>query len=166
MKMLYFTKEGLEKLKNDYEQAKEAYNVASSEFYKLSKDIDSASSVEFANLNLCASQLKQLDAIIKAPFILIEEMPEFKNWDGTTVIRKCEVTLNYDGDVETYKILGSNESNLYENILSCDALLSEKLIGHKVNDEIIVNNTKITILEIKPVSKTKTVDGPVLDKAL
>lgn len=164
--MLYFTKEGLEKLKADYEQAKEAYNLATIEFYRLSKDIDSVSSVEFANLNLSASQLKQLDAIIKAPYILIEEMAEYKNWDGTTIIRKCEVTLDYDGTVETYKILGSNESDLNNNILSCDAPLSEKLIGRKVNDIIELNNSKITVKQIKPIENTKEIEGPVLGKTL
>lgn len=165
-KMLYLTIEGLEKLKFDYKAAKEAYNNASYEFNTLSKDVESASSIELVNLNLAASQLNQLDTLIKSPFVIIEEMPEYKNWDGTTIIRKCEVTLDYAGEVETYKILGCNESNLMENILSCDAPLSEVLIGHKVGDVVTYNNQQIKINDIKPIVSKKEIDNPILGKTL
>lgn len=93
---------------------------------------------------------QQIENITNGKVIIIEETPEYINWDGNTIIRKCEEQLNVGGEVENFKILGSNEGNIDNNILSCNAPLVLALIGHKVGD--VVNG--VTVMGI----------GPVMDK--
>lgn len=85
--------------------------------------------------------------------VIIENTEEYINWDRNTIIRMCEVTLDYDGDIETYTILGSNEGDISQNIIACDSPLVTALLGKKINDEIIFNGFKIKILSINMVSQ-------------
>jgi len=159
--MEYFTKEGLLKLRKEYELAIEEYEYARKQFSALENDAKSIDTVEFCALNMYANKVKvlkqQIENIENGKVIIIEETPEFKNWDGKTIIRKCEVLLNIGGEVEAYKILGSNEADFDNNILSCNAPLVLALIGHKIGDVVNFNNAVVTVMGISPVMD-KTVE--------
>jgi len=91
--------------------------------------------------------------------VIIEETEEYKNWDATTVSRKCEVDLEIDGEVERYTILGHGESNVLENVVSCEAPIAIKLLGKKTGDAIEFNGMKIVIKgvsKVQEVQKVKT----------
>lgn len=85
--------------------------------------------------------------------IIIEEMEEYINFKGEKVILGSEVTIDFGGEVYTYKILGTNESNSTENSLSENAPLAEALLGKKLNDEIQFRNINIKILSIKRIEE-------------
>ena len=83
--------------------------------------------------------------------VLIEETPEYTNWDGLTVIKKSMVELDYDGELETFIILGCNESDVMNNILSYYSPLAKVILGKKVGDIINFNGSEITIKDVRKI---------------
>lgn len=80
--------------------------------------------------------------------IIIEDMPEYINFDGETVIIGCKVRLDFDGDEECYWIKGTNEMDIDHDVMSCESPLSVCLLGKKVGDEIEFRGAKIKVLEV------------------
>ena len=83
--------------------------------------------------------------------MIIEETDEYINWDGVTVIRKSRVEILDDDEIESYDILGENESDFENNILSCSAPLVLALLGHKKGETIIFNNRVIKIVNVEKI---------------
>ena len=81
--------------------------------------------------------------------IVIEDTEEYKNFDSTIVIRGCIVKINIDDEECEYQIKGSDEGNIDEDILSCDAPLAQALLGKKVGEKIVFNDMKIEILSVE-----------------
>lgn len=156
--MYYFTKEGLKKIKGYYSLLEE----------NLKKDIKALNCEKETNLgesgsflfarNQLIDRFKYESSEIKKKIqsaIIIENTPEYKNWSGDTVIRKCRVLVDFDGEQESFTILGSDEQDLDNNVITCHSALAVALHGHKVNDEIIFRGANIKILNIEPVEKVK-----------
>jgi len=80
--------------------------------------------------------------------VIIEEMEQYKNFDSVTVIIGCKVKIEDDGEIEEYQILGTNEGDIYNKILSCNAPMSTELIGRKVGDSFPFRGSIIKILEV------------------
>ena len=59
--------------------------------------------------------------------------------------------MKMDGEIVEYTILGSNEGNIEEDILSCNAPLVEALLNHKVGETISFRNIKIEILGVSKI---------------
>ena len=98
---------------------------------------------------------RKLDHLIKTA-IIIEDCEDYKKWDGVTVIKKCVVSLDFGDGEETFTILGYNESDIDNNILSCEAPLSLALYGHKAGETILFNDMKIIINSVSKVQKNNT----------
>lgn len=81
--------------------------------------------------------------------VIIQDTKEYKEFDGTTVVIGAEVTLEFDGDICTYLILGNDEGDLKNDILSCEAPISKALIGKKVGEVIRYDNVQIKILGVE-----------------
>ncbi len=81
--------------------------------------------------------------------VIIEDTDEYKNFDGKTVIMCSEVKMCIDGEIETYTILGTNEGNIRENILSENAPMVQAIMHHKVGEVVDFNDMSIEILEVK-----------------
>lgn len=84
---------------------------------------------------------------------IIEQTEEYQNWDGTTVSRKCRVHLLFDGELESFDILGANESDLDNNIISCTAPIAEAIYGKKKGESIKFNGVEIEILKIERIEQ-------------
>ena len=95
---------------------------------------------------------------------IIEQTKEYLDWDEKTVIRKCIVTIDYEGDVETYTILGANEGDIDNNILSCESPLVLALLGLKEGETTYFNGSKIKVLSVKRVSYDKEVEKQICKK--
>ena len=86
--------------------------------------------------------------------IVIEETDEYKNFDGDTVIRGCRVKININGNEECeYEIKGSEEGDINNNILSCDAPITQVLLGRRRGEKIEFNDMKIEILKVMKVDR-------------
>ena len=80
---------------------------------------------------------------------IIEDMLEYKNFDGKQIIIGSVVDLDFAGDKCTYTILGSSEGDIDNDIISCDAPLSKALLGKKIGEKVIFNNQTIHVLAIR-----------------
>lgn len=121
------------------------------ESYK--RDNDIRENLEFMQLrvqamySLPAEKQKLLDTYKKA--IIIEETEMFKNWDGETVIIGCDVEVSMNNELECFRILGETESDIDNNIISCNAGLAQALLSHKKGDIIRFNGILIKIIDVK-----------------
>ena len=165
--MRYYTKEGLKKLKKEYENIEEEYNKTTKLMGKSDEmDSDLRENPEFMELRVKAmygvpNRKRELAQELRQNIIIIEETNEYKNWDNQSVIRKCKIHISIDGlPEEEYTILGCNEGNLKENILSCEAPLVMSLLGHKIGEEIEFNGMKIVINNV-----TKLEDSEIKETA-
>lgn len=158
--MYYFTKEGLEKFKLDFETAKHEYyeNMKLNNFDK-ETNLSEGSSFLFRK-NELYNRFKQTEKEYNEKinnYIIIEDTDDYINWTGKTIIRKCEVFLNWNGMEQNFKILGDNESDLENDIMSCEAPIAKLLLGHKIGDILDFRNNKIEILDIQPIKEKKLV---------
>lgn len=155
MENYYITKNGYKKLYEDYLNIdKEITEVNKMMGESVKRDNDLRENQEFMELRVRA--MYELPAKKKSLWdkynsaIIIEETDEYKNFDGNTVIRGCLVKIDIDEEEECeYQIKGSDEGDISNDILSCDAPMIQFLLGHKVGETVIFNNMKINILAVE-----------------
>lgn len=135
--MNYYTKKGIEKLKEEIE-------LIDKMKYKASKGEDVSS------IYLEPGKKKQLQEELSTA-IIIEETDEFLNWDYNTVIRMCKVGFTMNGIKQEFTILGKNECDTFNKILSCEAPLVLALLGHSVGDTITFRDKTIYIDSVKAI---------------
>jgi len=121
----YFTKEGYEKA--HFALAKTVFGEEQKQQDKLRTKFDNA--------------------------VIIEDTEEYQNWDGQTVIRKCNVEVEINGEIEKWQILGCNECDCCHNVFSCDAPLIVKMLGRKVGETFTYNELQITIKNIAKIQE-------------
>ncbi len=80
--------------------------------------------------------------------IIIEDMDEFKKFDGVTVIMGVTVTINFDGEKEIYHIVGTNEGDLQNNSISENSPIAQAILGKKVGETVQFRGMDITILSV------------------
>jgi transcription elongation GreA/GreB family factor len=157
-KNYYVTYEGYQKLVDEIQLQDKLYSDIEKEMGNSAKrDNDLRENPEYMELRVKAmygipAKKKELLQQYQSA-VIIEETPEYINWDGETVIRKCTITIDYDGDVLTYTILGENEGDIMNGFLSCEAALVQALLGKKVGEQITFNGCIIKILSVKKVDK-------------
>lgn len=152
--MYWITRKGYKKLYEEYcnidaEIAKVNLQIGES----AKRDADLRENPEFMSLRVKAmyelpAQKRELWNRYENAAI-IEESEAYKNFDGNTVIIGSVVTIDFDGDIEEYTILGNAEGDIDTNILSCGAPISEALLGHVVGDSVIFNAMTMKILKVK-----------------
>lgn len=158
--MGYYTRDGFKKLRNSLEESKINYEKCLKRLGEVEKENNLAESTEFiqerfkVTYTYNAERRKIIENLNNA--IIIEDTEEFKCWDGQTVSRKCEVTIDYDGIEFTYKILGENETDFDNDIISCSAPIVLSMLGHKAGDFIDFNGNTIFIKNIKSIENELT----------
>jgi transcription elongation factor GreA len=70
--------------------------------------------------------------LLKASIINEIILKDFVTFGVTVNLKDLKTGKKY-----TYTILGEEEANISENIISCDSILGENLLGKKKNDEFI-----------------------------
>ena len=135
--MNYYTKKGIEKLKDEIDTVDKM-------IFRASKGEDVSS------IYLEPGKKKQLQEAL-ATATIIEETDEFLNWDYNTVIRMCKVGFTMNGIKQEFTILGKNECDTFNKILSCEAPLVLALLGHAVGDTVIFRDKTIYIDSVKSV---------------
>ena len=81
--------------------------------------------------------------------MIIEECEFFKSYDGSKVIPGSKVVYDIDGETETLTILGDNESDLDNDIISAATPMAKALIDKHINETIDFNGMKIIIKSIE-----------------
>ena len=154
MKSELISKAGLCKLKEEYERVGVEIQKTLEEMGKSAKrDNDLRENPEFMELRVKAmhtlpSQKEKILWRIKEA-VIIEETPEYQNFDGSIVIVGSVVTFIMDGVEERFTILGSGEGDFDNDIIAYDAPLAQAILGKKLGDVVTVNSRTIVIKKIE-----------------
>jgi transcription elongation factor GreA len=139
-KKFYLTKEGLEKLKKEYETLKKIRLAKlKGEMPKIlhSEDLSNEYLAFKEDMNLLESRLFELEYILKN-FILIKKPPK-EQQDVVNV--GATVTLeDEDGLTNEFMIVGTLEANPNEGKISTESPVGKALLGKRVGDEVVITS--------------------------
>lgn len=150
----YVTRAGLKRLENEYHGVDDEIRNTHSEMGESCKrDSDLRENPEYMELRVKAmyalpEKKKKLFQKLRE-VVIIEDMPEYINFDGTTVIIGCKVSVIIDGEEETFTIAGADDGNLKENILSANAPLAQEMVGHKVGEKFKFKDINLQVLSVE-----------------
>ena len=146
----YVTKEGLEKVKAEYERLRdfkrqktmgETPNLlhseeANPEYLAFQEDISllDAKIAEHENI-------LQNAELISAP----KGKEKQKVWLGATV------TVDLGGEIDEFTIVGTLEADPVQKKISNESPVGQQLLGHKVGDEVVVSSPIKTVYRIKKI---------------
>ena len=146
----YFTKEGLQKLKDELHYLKTTKNK---EIVKLIAEAaafgdlkENASYHEARDkMSFLRMRVAELEGAINEAII--------KEKDGTNKIQiGSEITISFGGEKQNYCIVAPGEANILKNKLSYQSPLGKELLGKKAGSEFDfmagANKVKIKIMEI------------------
>ncbi len=147
----YFTKEGLEKLKEELHQLKTVENkkivklIAEAAAFGDLKE-NSAYHDARDKMSFLRMRIKELESAINEAVV--------KEKDGTNNVQiGSKIKILFDGKKEEYEIVAPSEANILQNKISYHSPLGQKLMGQKIGKEFdfMANNkkAKVKILEIK-----------------
>lgn len=160
MKEYRVTREGYNKLMEEYQNIDQEYIKTTIAMGKSDEmDSDIRENPEFMSLRVKAmyeipQRKKELFRLLKSS-VIIEDTDEYKNWDRETIIDKCGIVLEMNGERINFSILGANLSDLDSDIISSEAPLVKALLGHKKGEIVHFNDMEIIIREIYEVEERK-----------
>jgi transcription elongation factor GreA len=151
-KKFYLTKEGLEKLKKEYETLKSLkLSMTKGESPKIfhSEDISPEYLAFREDMDLLENRIFELEYILKN-FILITKPPKEKQ---NFVNIGATVTLeDEDGAINEFILVDTLEANPSEGKISIQSPVGKALLGKKIGDEVIITSpirVKYKIKKIK-----------------
>lgn len=154
--MYYVSRAGYKKMYEDYLAYGEEIKQVNREVGEsAARDRDLRENPEFMSLRVKAMYElpSQRDALYRKyqEAVIIEDSDSYKNFDGKTVIVGSVVDLEFDGEPCTYTILGNDEGDIDNDILSCNAPIAQALIGKKVGEALEWKGESIKILKVERV---------------
>ena len=147
----YLTKEGLEKIKNEYRNLLVLkLSKSRSEVPKIleSEDLNPEYLSFQEDLDLLESRLTDLDYILKNSELVQIPPKEKQNIVGLGAKVLVEVT----GPTDEFEIVGSFEANPVLGKISNESPVGKALLGHKVGDRVIVSSPIKTPYFIKKIN--------------
>lgn len=154
--MELISKKGYEKLCHEYSMIDEKISNTQREMGESAKrDNDLRENPEFMELRVkvmytLPAEKENLYKRIHNCMI-IEDSDFFRDFDGTKVIPGSKVTYQIDDETEIFTILGDNESDLNNQVISCSSPLAKALIGKHINENIEFNDMHIIIKSIEKI---------------
>ena len=146
---LVLTAEGQLKLEEELNELK---TVRRPEIIQAIKDARAQGDLsEHADYDAARAEQAQIEAKIKELEYRLEhsEIAD-NNKNGKINVGSTVTVIDEDGDEDTYKLVGSIESDSFNNKISNESPLGKALIGHKEGEEVTVDspngfyNLKIT----------------------
>ena len=149
----YLTKEGLEKIKKDYESLLEFRKT------KTTDDVPSIWHSEDVNpeylsfqedMNVLEARLTEYEDILKNVELIILPPKEKR----IMVCLGATVTLEEDPGkmINEYTILGTLEANPGEGKISADSPVGRQLIGKRIEEEVVINSPIRVVYHIKKIT--------------
>jgi len=146
----YLTKDGLEKLKKEYENLK-ALKVSKlkGETPKIlhSDEVSAEYLVFKEDMDLLERRLIELEYILKN-YILIKKPPKEKQ---NVIDLGATVVVEVNGQEDEFTIVGTLEANPDVGKISNESPVGKALIGRKVGDEVVITSPVRTIYKIKKI---------------
>ena len=146
----YLTKQGLRKLKKEYERLKK---IRSS---KLKAGIPKILHSEDVNpeylsfkeeFNILESRLEELENIFKHAQIITPPPRDKRDVVGLG----AKVVVEIDGQTDQFEIVGTLEANPILGKISNESPVGRALLGHRVGDEVCVSSPLQVIYKIKEI---------------
>jgi len=143
----YFTKEGLQKLKDELHQLKTVENkrivkliAEAAAFGDLKENAsyhDARDKMSFLRMRIAELEGAINEAIVK------------EKGDNKTIQIGSEIKILFGGEEENYEVVAPAEADILHNKISYQSPLGKELMGKKPGDKFKFNKTEIKILEIK-----------------
>jgi len=151
--MYYVSRAGYKKMYEQYlEYGEEIKRVNREVGESAARDRDLRENPEFMSLRVKAMyEIPSRREVLYRKYqeaVIIEDTEAYKNFDGRTVIAGSVVELEFDGEPCRYTILGNDEGDIDNDILSCNAPIARALIGKRVGDELEWKDESIKILKV------------------
>jgi transcription elongation factor GreA len=150
-KKFYLTKEGLEKLKKEYETLKALkLSKLKGESPKIlhSEDLNPEYLAFKEDIGFLESRIAELEYILKN-FELIKIPPKERQ---NVVNLGATVTLEEkDGQINEFMIVGTLEANPNEGKISSESPVGKALLGKKVGDEVVIVSPIRVVYKIKKI---------------
>jgi len=149
-KKFYLTKQGLEKMKKEYQQLLGIRNA------KTKGDVPSIFHSEelspeyldfFEDLDLLEAKLADMEYILKNYELI--KVPQKKEQD--IVELGAQVLVEVEEQKDDFKIVGTLEANPVLGWISNESPVGRALLGHKVGDEVMVSSPIKTIYKVKKI---------------
>jgi len=147
----YFTKEGLQKLKDELKELK------TKEMRRIVRLIAEAAAFGDLKENSAYHEARNMKSFLLGRIeqleIAINDAVVYEKKDSDKVQIGSAVTILLDGREEKYEIVAPGEANILKNKMSYQSPLGQQLMNRKVGDEfnyeIRDKKMKVKILEIK-----------------
>lgn len=146
----YLTKEGLKKLKKEYQALKELrFSKVNGEIPKIlhSEDVNPEYLAFREDLSFLEKKLQELENILKNAE-LIKPPAKMKQ---KVIDLGAKVVVEIDGQVDQLEIVGTLEANPLLGKISNDSPVGKCLLGHKVGDEVCISSPIKVIYKIKEI---------------
>jgi len=153
-KTFYLTKEGLEKIKREYEyleKLKLAKTKGESSKVINSDELDPEYAAFQEDLGLLESKLTELEYILKNSKIIKPPVKRKQN----TVHLGATVLVSVDGQDNEFTVLGHLEANPSIGRISDESPVGKALLGHQPGDKIVIPSPVKTIYKIKKIKPFK-----------
>jgi len=149
-KKFYLTKEGLEKLKKEFQGLKNLKLAKTKgEIPKIwhSEDLNPEYLSFQEDLSFLESRIVELEYILKNAQ-LIKPPPKEKH---NIINLGARVLVEVDGQSDEFEIVGTLEANPAVGKISNESPVGRALLGHKVGDEVIISSPIQTIYKIRKI---------------
>lgn len=147
----YFTKEGLQELKDELKDLKENKVPETKKLIAEARafgDLKENAGYHDARdkMSFLLGRIEQLECAINEAVI--------KENDGTGCVQSgSKIIISFGGEKQNYQIVAPSEADILEKKISYQSPLGQNLIGKKINDEFDFQagnkKIKVKILEIK-----------------
>lgn len=149
-KKFYLTKEGLEKIKKEYEDLRNLkFLKTKGEMPKIwhSEDLNPEYLSFQEDLSFLETRIAELEYILKNAELIKAPSKEKQN----IINLGAQVIVGVDDQTDEFEIVGTLEANPAIGKISNESPVGKILLGHKVGDEVIVSSPIMTTYKIKKI---------------
>lgn len=150
-KKYYLTKEGLQKIKREYEDLKRIkFAKTKGEVPKIlhSEDLNQEYLAFQEDMNFLESRLTELGYILKNTEIIKTPSKEKRGF----IDLGAKILVEVDGQPDEFEIVGTLESNPAIGKISNESPVGKALLGHKAGENVLVTSPIKTNYKIKRVT--------------
>jgi len=154
-KTFYLTREGLKKIKGEYQKLKElkfSKTRGGAPRFFHSDDLDPEYLDFEDDLSLLDAKISDLEYIIKNAKVAKTPPPKNQN----IVQLGAKVLLDIEGEKEEFAIVGTLEANPSLGKISNESPVGRALLGHRIGDEVPVSSPIKTIYKIEKIKYSKS----------
>lgn len=149
-KNFYLTKEGLEKIKKEYQNLKILkLSKTKGEVPKIwhSEDLNPEYLSFQEDLGFLESRIAELEYILKH----VELIRFPSKGKQNTINLGARVAVEVEGQADEFEIVGTLEANPSIGRISNESPVGRALLGHRIGDEVVVSSPIKTIYKIKKI---------------